>query len=113
MSGEIDIPWQVLPVALPVAGPASYRVGCQPKYARTVVGTPKIYTTTGFGLRKIGKWLVWTIWWCICKLLVEYSHFPNFSRPKPGGGINVTIWVQNRRFELKPGPDRGVLVQIT
>jgi len=32
------------------------------------LGTPKIYTTTGFGLTKIGEWLVWTIW-CICKLL--------------------------------------------
>ena len=45
--------------------------------------------------------------------IVHTSHFPIFSRPKPGGGINVTIRVRNRRFELKLGPNRSVSVQIT
>ena len=31
---------------------------------------PQSYTPPpGWGLEKIGKWLVWTIWWCIYKLL--------------------------------------------
>ena len=30
---------------------------------------PQRYTPPPcWGLEKIGKWLVWTIWWCICKL---------------------------------------------
>ena len=35
--------------------------------------------------------------------------------PQPSSPIylNVTIWVQHRRFELKPSPNRSVLVQIT
>ena len=35
--------------------------------------------------------------------------------PHPSSPIylNVTIWVQNRRFELKLGPNRSVSVQIT
>jgi len=44
---------------------------------------------------------------------IHTSHFPIFSRPEPGRGINVTIWVQNRWFELKLGPNRSVPVQIT
>jgi len=32
------------------------------------IGTPYIYTTTGFGPRQKRKWLVYTISWCICKL---------------------------------------------
>jgi len=32
------------------------------------VGTPYIYTTAGFGLRKRRKCLAYTISWCICKL---------------------------------------------
>jgi len=45
--------------------------------------------------------------------IVNTSHFPIFSRPKLGGGINVTIRVRNKRFELKLGPNRGVSGQIT
>jgi len=32
---------------------------------KPIIGTPKIYTTTGLGPGKIRKLLVWTIWWCI------------------------------------------------
>jgi len=57
---------------------------------------PQRYTPPpGLGLENIGKWLVWTTWWCIWKLLynqmVHTSHFPIFSRPKPGGGVYLRV----------------------
>jgi len=33
------------------------------------LGSQRYTPPPGWGLEKIGKWLVWTIWWCICKLL--------------------------------------------
>jgi len=34
-----------------------------------ILGPQRYTPPPGLGLEKIGKWLVWTIWWCICKLL--------------------------------------------
>jgi len=65
----------------------------------------KIEAPPGLGLEKVGKWLVWTIWWLNMYMqtaakysslyihhpggasIIHTSHFPIFSRPKPGGGV--------------------------
>jgi len=44
-----------------------------------------IYTTTGFGLRKIRKCQVYTISWCICKIL---KYVAKRARSAP-----VVVWV--------------------
>jgi len=71
----------------------------------SLIGTPKIYTTTGFGLKKNRKMagvqdLVVYIQTAVFHSslhihdqIVHTSHSPIFSRPKPGGG--VYLWGPN------------------
>jgi len=93
---------------------------CEALIRFLMVWGPHEYTTTGFGLGKIRKWLVYTISWCICKV-PEIQHFQKtpprsvyiqpavfwavclntkkwytptiFSSPKPGGYVNIYIYI--------------------
>jgi len=68
-------------------------------------GTPKIYTTTGFGLRNnremagaddLVVYIQTALFYSSLHIhhqIVHTSHFPIFSRPKPGGG--VYLWGPN------------------
>ena len=70
------------------------------------MGTPYIYiyTTTGFGPRKNKKidgvyhvlvYVQTVVFWGSLHVHQEMaytSHFLNFSRPKPGGGVYIYIW---------------------
>jgi len=78
----------------------------QQRFSRTLLGTQRYTPPLGLGLEKIGKWLVWTIWWCIYKLLyfttvciyTTKSSTPAISlffRPQLGGG--VYLWGPNNR----------------
>jgi len=70
-----------------------------------LIGTPNIYTTTGFGLRKnremagvddLMGYIESVVFYSslhIHHLIVHASHFPIFSRPQPGGG--VYLWGPN------------------
>jgi len=69
------------------------------------IGTPKIYTTTGFGPRKnremagvddLVVYIQTAVFYSSLHIhhqIVHASHFPIFSRPKPGGG--VYLWGPN------------------
>jgi len=50
---------------------STHHVNVQSSYKKHILELgPQRYTPPpGLGLEKIGEWLVWTIWWCIYKLL--------------------------------------------
>ncbi len=65
--------WQALVDRLRAApdgdGTESFRAAARAVVMAEVYGPQRCTPPPGLGLEKIGKWLVWTIWWCICKLL--------------------------------------------
>jgi len=88
-----------------------------------ILGTPKIYTTTGFGPRKnremagVGALVVYIQTAAFYSSLyihhqiVHTSHSPIFSRPKPGGGVfGVPMTGYGYKFDYSArwGPSLGV-----
>ena len=62
--------------------------GCPNGFVFFNVGTPKMSTTSGFGIGKNGACLIWTMWWCIwtIKGLNELQCLSSECL-KPGVGI--------------------------
>ena len=53
----------------PCLGPNQFGKGLGCRVQGLGLGPQRYTPPPGLGLEKIKKWLVWTIWWCICKLL--------------------------------------------
>jgi len=59
---------------------------------KLVLGPQRYTPPPGLGPEKIGKWLVWTIWWCISYIqtAVKYN---TFYIHHPGGPNPVVVYI--------------------